>query len=76
MKTDYLEITLPERSDPFDKLIKLKKQGKVLRANMVNGNVMGIVFDSEKITEQELKTIIGIRESNGETLKEIINGTI
>jgi hypothetical protein len=73
MKTDYFEILLPEKSDPFSAMIRLKKQGKVLRANMVKMGVMGIVYYSDRITEAEIKEAIGLKESNGEKLKLMIN---
>jgi hypothetical protein len=72
MKT-RLELTLPEKSDPFSAITRLKKQGKVLRANMVRDRLIVIVYDDRKITEEEIRKVVGIKESNGEKLKSMIN---
>jgi hypothetical protein len=68
-----LELTLPEKSDPFSAIIRLKKQGKVLRANMVKDGLIVIMYDDRKITEEEIKKVVGLKESTGENLKQIIN---
>lgn len=73
MKTELIEVKLPEKSDPFNAIIRLKKQGKVLRANMVRKDVMGILYDADRITEAEIKQAMGIKESDGEKLKLLIN---
>jgi hypothetical protein len=69
MKT-RLELTLPEKSDPFTAIIRLKKQGKVLRANMVRDRLIVIVYDDRKITEEEIRKVVGIKEATAKGLNK------
>jgi hypothetical protein len=69
MKT-RLELTLPEKSDPFSAITRLKKQGKVLRANMVRDRLIVIVYDDRKITEEEIRKVVGIKEATAKGLNK------
>jgi phosphomannomutase len=71
MKT-RLQIKL-DNMDPFEAIKKLMIAGKVSRANVVDFERIVIYYDSRKISETELKGIIGLNESDGEKLKSIIN---
>jgi hypothetical protein len=56
MKTQLL-IKLDEKHDPFDKLIQLKKDKAILRANLVTCSSMLIYYDDRKVSEADLLRI-------------------
>lgn len=55
-----IELTLPERVEPFAEIAKLRKIGGVMEAFVKDNRTVVIQYDKRQISERKLlKTIVG-----------------